>query len=520
MSRSPIVEDYAASLAELTFNSRPIIDNLTIIAKENTESAPGILAAITNRIYRCIPEQKLFALYLLDSIVKTVGPPYNVLAGEEIFKVFSHVYLLVNEPIRAKLVKMYELWRVTKSKGSSSPLFPPDQLTKIGDFLRSAGYRKSDVSPATNAPTAVSLVADIDAILPILSQKLAASPADTVLASKKSALTELRTLLLSQKLQPNELAGISAKLAPMKKQELDGSQTHTSLSAPEIAAGTNSVAPIVSRADMIFSALVASGLVKVDQSLKPGSRPEYTLVLPKHKYAPGKNGAPSANALEELLRDANLAGKSQYEQIKFKELVKVAQRMHEPSAGPSLQKFVTNTVLDAATVQVLYETKASKCSQCGKRFTADAAGAAKKRTHLDWHFRINQKQANFKSNVQSRNWYLDDYAWVQFRDDDLLEYESAPKTDKKAAEAPVQAVQEAYVVIASTESNTSNMCTICREQVKPTYKDSLGEWVWDACMLVPGTHQGKIVHVSCFEEASKKRGPDDDERLVKREKLY
>ncbi|KAM9916233.1 hypothetical protein OXX80_013654, partial [Metschnikowia pulcherrima] len=155
-----------------------------------------------------------------------------------------------------------------------------------------------------------------------------------------------------------------------------------------------------------------------------------------------------------------------------------------------------------------------------KRFTADAAGAAKKRTHLDWHFRINQKQANFKSNVQSRNWYLDDYAWVQFRDDDLLEYESAPKTDKKAAEAPVQAVQEAYVVIPSTESNTSNMCTICREQVKPTYKDSLGEWVWDACMLVPGTHQGKIVHVSCFEEASKKRGPDDDERLVKREKLY
>ncbi|KAM9889137.1 hypothetical protein OXX69_012917, partial [Metschnikowia pulcherrima] len=131
---------------------------------------------------------------------------------------------------------------------------------------------------------------------------------------------------------------------------------------PEIAAGTNSVAPIVSRADMIFSALVASGLVKVDQSLKPGSRPEYTLVLPKHKYAPGKNGAPSANALEELLRDANLAGKSQYEQIKFKELVKVAQRMHEPSAGPSLQKFVANTVLDAATVQVLYETKASKCS--------------------------------------------------------------------------------------------------------------------------------------------------------------
>ncbi|GEQ68224.1 hypothetical protein JCM33374_g1891 [Metschnikowia sp. JCM 33374] len=526
MSRSPIVEDYASSLADLTFNSRPIIDNLTIIAKENTDNARGILAAITSRIYKCIPEQKLFALYLLDSIVKTVGPPYNVLAGEEIFKIFSHVYLLVGEATRAKLVKMYELWRVTKTKGSASPLFPPDQLTRIGDFLRSAGYRKPDAVAAPKAATAASLVADIDALLPVLQGKIAASPSDAALVGKKSALVELRSLLLSQKLQPNELLGISQKLAPMKKQELASVSVplQAASAAPELpAVSAEPAAKPISRADALFSGLIASGLVKVDQSLKPGSKPEYGLVLPKHKYSPGKNGLPSTNALEQLLLDANLAAKSQYEQIKFKELVKVSQKLTENGTAPvDIQKFVSTNVLDAATVQVLYETKASKCSQCGKRFTADEAGAAKKRTHLDWHFRINQKQANFKSNVQSRNWYLDDYAWVQFRDDDLLEYESAPKQDKREVEAPVREVKESYVVIPSTESNTSNMCTICREQVKPTYKDSIGEWVWDACMLVPGSYVGnKIVHVSCFEEANRKRSAEDDgDRTIKRERVY
>ncbi|OBA20842.1 hypothetical protein METBIDRAFT_11457 [Metschnikowia bicuspidata var. bicuspidata NRRL YB-4993] len=510
MTRSPIVEDYASSLAELTFNSRPIIDNLTIIAKENTDSAAGILDAIADRIHKCIPEQKLFALYLLDSIVKTVGPPYNVLAGEQIFKLFSHVYLLVGEPTRARLVKIYELWRVTKTKGLGAPLFPPAQLARIGDFLRQAGYKKLDavLPPEPPAgPTAASLVADIDAILPLLAHKLAANPADAALAGKKAALAELRVLLLSQALLPGELAGIQARLAPMK---VPGAAPGPA--APPVAAP-------VPRAAALFSELVASGLVAVDQALVRGAVPEYTLVLPKHKHTPGKHGRRAASALERLLADANLTHKSQYEQIKYKELVKVLQWIAGAGAARDLQRFVTQAELEAATVQVLYETKALKCAQCGRRFTADAAGAARKRTHLDWHFRINQKQANFKSNVQLRSWYLDDYAWVQFRDDDLLEYEAAPRPERREP-VPEAPAAEAYVVIPSTESNTSNMCTVCREQVKPTYKDALGEWVWDACMAVPGA-AGKIVHVSCFEEASRKRGaPDDGDRLLKRERLY
>lgn len=528
MANSPIVEDYAASLKELTFNSRPIIVNLTTIAKENTESADGILHAITTRIYKCIPEQKLFTLYLLDLICKTVGNPYNILVGDEIFKLFSHVYLLVNDQTRAKLVKVYDLWKMFTVKGTNLPLFPTEQMDKIETFLTQAGFRRP------NAPVFSSqlLISDIDTLLPLMQKRLEQNPSDTALSGRCTALTELRVLLQSSELKQNELAGILEKLTAMKQQELaampstPSTPASTAASTPATSgtfsqpsfSATPEVKP-PSQALGMFEELIASGLVKVDQSLKPGSKPVYELVMPRIKYLGATSGSPSTNALEQLLMDANLSNQSQYEQIKFKELVKVSKKLTENGPFASnLQKFVTGNVLDASTVQVLYETKSLKCAQCGKRFTNDDAGAKRKRVHLDWHFRINKKLANVKSNIQSRNWYLDDFEWVKFDDNELLEYGTS--SVKKETPTAHVAAQPQYVVIPSTESNMNNTCSICREQIKATYNDQLGEWVWDACMYVPGHKSGrKIVHVACFQEANRKRGAEDDgDARVKRER--
>lgn len=528
MAHSPIVEDYASSLKELTFNSRPIIVNLTTIAKENTEHADGILHAITSRLYKCIPEQKLFTLYLLDLICKTVGNPYNILIGDEIFKLFSHVYLLVNDQTRARLVKMYDLWKIFRVKGTNLPLFPSEQMEKIDTFLTQAGFRRAE----TPKYSSQQLISDIDTLLPIMQKRLEQNLSDTALSGRCTALTELRLLLQSLELKQNELAGILEKLTAMKHQELAAVPstpiTPATTPAPtprasgaftaSLTAATPEVKP-PPRALGLFDDLIASGLVKVDQSLKPGSKPVYELVMPRVKYLSSAPGVPSTNALEQLLMDANLSNQSQYEQIKFKEIVKVSKKLTENGTFASnLQKFVTGNVLDASTIQVLYETKSLKCAQCGKRFTNDDAGAARKRTHLDWHFRINKKLANIKSNIQSRNWYLDDYEWVKFDDNELLEYGST-SVKKETSVASLQS-QPQYVVIPSTESNMNNTCSICREQIKASYNDQLGEWVWDACMYVPGNKSGrKIVHVACFQEASRKRGAEDEGDIrVKRER--
>lgn len=516
-----IVEDYEASIRELTFNSRPIIETLTTIAKENTDAAEGILNVITSRIYKCIPEQKLFALYLLDSVCKIVGEPYTILVGSEIFKLFSHVYVLVSDSVRAKLVKMFELWKVTRTKKTGLPLFPPEELEKIGQFLLQAGYKKVE----SQSISANDLISDIDTLVPIMKNKLVNNPADSSLNDRCNALTELRVLLQSQALKPADLMGIKEKLTAMKQQELQAAAAAPKLPTPRVTP-LQVPGPIVpnvampGKAQALFADLIASGLVKMDQSLKPGSKPVYEVVLPKEKYDPTNiDGMTSTSALEQLLMDANNPGRSHYEQLEYKELLKINKKLKkQDSFAAALQDFIKHNQLDVSTLQLLYDDKPLKCSQCAKRFTVDEKGNTRKRMHLDWHFRINKKLVTPILNVQSRNWYLDDYDWSNFNDEDLLEFGSTDKA--KQGSSPQVVTSSSYVVIPSTETNMNNICLICREQIKPRFDEKIGEWIWDNCVYAPGNKSGrKVVHKACLEEASKKRTSEMDDRNIKREKV-
>lgn len=529
MTSSSLVDDYSASLRELTFNSKPIIDNLTIIARENTQYADSIAAAITNRIDKCIPEQKLYTLYLLDSICKTVGPPYNGLFGKEIYRVFTHMYGLVNELIRAKLIKIYDLWKVLKEKGTNAPLFPSEQLGKICNFLRQARPHGADPQTAISQQN---LIANINDLLSLLTKNL--DSGDTLIPSKISALGALREYLLLQKLSQSDLKDVQEKLNQMRSQVIQNPRLESPL--PEGAAAyfqahqnvdALATSPSVSvrveapepTAVGLFHDLISLGLVKVDQSLRAGSKPEYKVVIPKQKYSPQTFGETSTSFLSSLLQGAQMNQMAQHEQIKYKELVKIESKIDEKLYGSSLQLFLSNNVLDASTVQVLYETKPLKCSQCGKRFAADARGANQKKLHLDWHFRINKRHANYKTNVQSRSWYLDTVTWINFQENDLSEFEST--TNKREIAHASKIPQLTYVVISSDETNMNNVCAICREHIKPNINPATEEWVWNDCMLAPGSNLGrKIVHISCFDETDRKRVTEGEGNpRIKRERF-
>lgn len=50
-----ICEEYESSLEDLTFNSKPLINVLTMLAEENSQFASSITKLIANRIYQvCI----------------------------------------------------------------------------------------------------------------------------------------------------------------------------------------------------------------------------------------------------------------------------------------------------------------------------------------------------------------------------------------------------------------------------------------------------------------------------------
>jgi hypothetical protein len=135
------MDQYVSELADLTFNSKPIINTLTMLASENVKAASSIAAAVEKHIYnvrpcnssaiffssclhlkhsycafsvsttclqssttvwvsynfvvvQCSAAYKLYGLYLMDSIIKNVRQPYTSLFSRNLPEVCVRLFRL------------------------------------------------------------------------------------------------------------------------------------------------------------------------------------------------------------------------------------------------------------------------------------------------------------------------------------------------------------------------------------------------------------------------------------------
>uniref|UniRef100_UPI00398ECB9B pre-mRNA cleavage complex 2 protein Pcf11 n=1 Tax=Pristiophorus japonicus TaxID=55135 RepID=UPI00398ECB9B len=109
-AKADACKEYQSSLEDLTFNSKPHINNLTILAEENLKYSSEIVKLIEAQITKAPVSEKLPVMYLMDSIVKNVGGSYISLFAQNLIPTFSSVFEKVDESTRKSLFKLRSTW--------------------------------------------------------------------------------------------------------------------------------------------------------------------------------------------------------------------------------------------------------------------------------------------------------------------------------------------------------------------------------------------------------------------------
>lgn len=97
--------EFMSVLRTLTVNSKPLIITLTKLAKRHKEYAHVVFATIEKHVSSVMPDYKLLALYLIDSILKTIQACRNFFNMKTV-NLFCDVFNEVGPIVRGKMLKL------------------------------------------------------------------------------------------------------------------------------------------------------------------------------------------------------------------------------------------------------------------------------------------------------------------------------------------------------------------------------------------------------------------------------
>ncbi|RSH87338.1 hypothetical protein EHS25_003247 [Saitozyma podzolica] len=500
----PFRSYYADRLRQLTFNSRPLIQELSVLAMQQRDAQhwpnmQSIVEEIEAAVLRSAPPEKLPKLYLIDSISKNIGAPYTTHLLPPIMpRLYARTYRDVDGVTKSKMEEMVGLWRTSAPDGGD--LYGSNVREAVErDIFGSAGYQR------VAAPSREKVLATMRAALEYHHRESVARPWDNAAQQNLAVLMQLNEMLNTRQLPPMELQQIMDKLQAMAPKP---SQPPASQPTPPSFSPANPIAPPTPNLPPFPPNLPRQGgLTPVIPAVPTPPQSVSTPVPPPAVSAPNPSSlanasVPSLSApglpenFADLLRNLNNSGAlSQPRTPEIPPAVLPTKSRLQDYEDMILSLDVQLGALDVNRMDSIpLGHLPERCPQCFMRFPE---GGDKLRDHMDWHYRRN-KQERQSGRGAHRRWLPRAEEWVT----DFANSEAGPsksptkaQTEKDIASSKIagEALQNRWVKVPSDPAKAARPCPICKEPFKSEWSDEEETWIWKNAVEV----DGKIYHATC-----------------------
>ncbi|KAJ2422907.1 mRNA 3' end processing factor [Coemansia sp. RSA 2531] len=501
-----LYRSYRGELSKLTFNSKPIINDLSKRATADIGDAETILKAIEDHLRFSVPDLKLPAFYLLDSIIKNVGGMYVDLLYGRLERIFVDVWKTVDAEVKGKMERTMRTWR-DGFEGGRRNVFPEFVLRKIEEDV--AKLKARATGAVAVAPVAPLVEGEADILDNLTSMQS---------YSKKRAL--------EQKQQAMEQA-VSARVdaydassrgsshpqhAPKRQRTPDHGQgaINQGLLREINKVVAKKRLELLRRPNDVELFEVVKNLNQLKEHVTmTDDLPRYRISEIRDRIAQLDKGlveqAPPVQALRDISLESNDANQLLSSLMSRPDLVNSLTKV-VPGLSTSLSALMAPAQQGGAFSQVepIPMTQASiarkragihnvlyqggyprQCSQCGWRAMDNEDGKGKMNEHLDWHFRRNLRtQSDQVRKAPMRGWYVEQGAW------------EVPVAEEEETEVSEQKVNKEIepqeeVTVAATDDNEP--CAVCRESFERKFIEDEETWVLVNAVRV----DGKLYHATC-----------------------
>ncbi|KAJ7283542.1 hypothetical protein C8J57DRAFT_1171278 [Mycena rebaudengoi] len=513
--------DYANQLAELKVNSRPIIQNLSMIAQDFARFADIVAQCLEAHIRRVPQWMKLPAFYLLDAISKNVYDPYARHFSAFVVPLFLETYNQVDESTRSKMEEMLITWRTGSPTNKELFGVAPQHAIERGVWGDGASNNTNNFYSGSGQITKPQVLTELEFTLNQKERALQSNPYDATAQNHINILHQLRKLVEAGVSQ-DELQQILTQLRSLVR----------SAAPPPPPPPAPAAAPWPAQpsypVQASFPPPAAAALYPFStyDNVKTETPPS-AIPLSSSSSASGSSSVlPTTTNILDLLSNLKKAGivSESGTPVGAGTTVNEDQQQFKPEQRPDLERESSRTYRDAILMQdvqltstgitrkrpdiveFLYDRLGAQCRQCGIRFPDTVFGKKRMEDHLDMHFKQNRKANQNIGRGHSRSWFVGVEDWVHDLSLDVKgkgrEDGSRPMNAKAAAAAEV-AKREAdlraqYVVVPPGEEAKPVSCPICKEPFKSEFLEDDEEWVWRNAVL----KDERVYHATCHAEAA------------------